>query len=183
MKGGRPRTRSLGETLLRRRLNKEQHQILREAFLRLTDRERSSFREHFGFSKDAYVELDVYDFSTRKRRPSGGMQHILKKFRLEARYLLATHRPKPLKDYVVERVPKSDYERDAWEQRHPDMPFVATRPKKVYFTELPEFAYFDRKFARGDRLTPEQIRDGGGSRYTAQVAEAVVEFLASKHGK
>jgi hypothetical protein len=182
--GGRLRTRTLGEFLLRQKFDtNEQYNALREAVFRLTTREQKFFREYFGIPEH-YLDLTIKDFISHKRKPGAEMGHIIKKFRLEARWLLSSLRPAkptPPKDYVVIRVQRHPSERDAWERRYPDMPFVETRPEKLYIRSIPMYAYFNSMFPRNPRLTAKDIQDLAGAQMTREMAEALLKYLQSTH--
>lgn len=87
---GRPRTLTLAESILRRKLSKEQHGQVREAYARLTIREQRIFKKFFRLDLAwlHYPSMDTKAFVPH-RKPNERMQHILRKFRLVARYLLA----------------------------------------------------------------------------------------------
>lgn len=187
--GGRARTRTLGEFLLRQKFDSsEQYDALREAFFRLRDRERKALKEYFGISPQ-YPELNITDFVLHKRKPGAEMQHIIKKFRLEARWLLSNLRPvriKPPKDYVVIRVLRSEGAREAWERRHPHMPFVATYPKKIYFEQMVSFKHLDQLVSLNPnrQFSVEAVQDTAQSDRVAlseDHAEAFLKYLAFKH--
>lgn len=183
-KGGRPRTRTLGELLLRQPLDRDQHNAIREAVLRLTTREQKWFKEYFGLPQ--YPDLDVMNIVSHKRKPGAEMQHIIQKFRLMARWLISDSRPRrtlPPKDYIVIRIPKDPHEQDAWERRHPNMPFVATRPKKLYFERMHSFRHLDLLLSKNPKrdFSVEAVRDLEGGRITEKAAEALLEYLKFKH--
>ena len=85
-RNGRPRTRTLGEFLLRQKLDADQHLVIREAFFRLTPREESAFKEHFGLQ--GHPEPDEMNFSFPRSKPSAFVRYIIKKLLLIARWLL-----------------------------------------------------------------------------------------------
>jgi hypothetical protein len=93
--GGRPRTTTLAEFILRKKLNAAQHRTAVEGYFQLTPSERYSFKRFFRLDvgqKNLAVELP---FTLNRKdgvRPTNSgphMQHILAKFRLVARYRLA----------------------------------------------------------------------------------------------
>lgn len=182
-KGGRPHTRTLGEYLLRQKLNKDQHSGIREAVFRLTSREQKWFMEYFGLPKH-YPELGTTAFTLHRRKPGAEMQHIIAKFRLMARWLLSEWRSpdrKP-KDYVVIRVPKHEGERKAWERQHPNMPFVATRPEKRFFERMGSFKHLSLLLSKNPNrvFTVEDVKDMDKA-LTTEAAQALLAYLRFKH--
>ena len=181
-KGGRPGSRTLGEHLLRRPLDHEQHDAVDTAFFRLRKEEQKALRAYFELP-DGWMDFKTVDYARHRRKPGPAKQYILRKFRMEARWLMSQS-PRPAKrpkDYVVIRELKNDWEREAWEQRHPDMPFVATRPVRIYVERLPLYEYFKMIFERQPNLTAKEIVDGAGSRMTLQMAEALLKYLKAKY--
>jgi hypothetical protein len=95
-KGGRPRKSTLAEHILRRKLTRDQHQVIAEAFHRLTRTERDAFRKFYGLppgemrkkAMEPYFDPMTTD-GIRANKPNIRMRHILKKFRLMAHYRLA----------------------------------------------------------------------------------------------
>lgn len=106
-RGGRPRQTTLAEHILRRKLTREEHQLVAEGFLRLSLSEQESFRKFFDLERmqttlvgrrgkqklkvAPYFKAHTTD-GIRPSRASKRMQVILRKFRLTARYLLAVGR-------------------------------------------------------------------------------------------
>jgi hypothetical protein len=182
-KGGRPHTRTLGEFLLRQKLNKDQHNAIREAVFRLTSREQKWFKDYFGLPK-YYPELGTTDFTLHRQKPGAEMQHIITKFRLMARYLLSEWRSpaRMPKNYVVIRVPKHAGEREGWEQRHPNMPFVATRPEKRFFKRMGPFKHLSLLLSKNPNrvFTVEDVKDMDKA-LTTEAAEALLAYLRFKH--
>jgi hypothetical protein len=97
--GGRKRTRTLVETIMRRQLSRDQQIELREAFMQLTATEQETFRKFYGLPLRGpkrgkkYVPPPIFYPNTldgvRPTKTGKRMRHILKKFRLIGRYLLA----------------------------------------------------------------------------------------------
>jgi hypothetical protein len=89
---GRKRTRSLGESLLRRKLTGAEHEQIREAFFQLTLAEQESFKRFFfgpeKFWPKHYLEFNTMNVKRGTARPNVKMQYILRKFRLMARWRL-----------------------------------------------------------------------------------------------
>lgn len=89
---GRKRTRTLGESLLRQKLNSREHKVIREAFVQLTLREQETFQTFFFGPKEFwpkhYLELTTMDVKRGTAHPDARMRHILRKFRLVARWQL-----------------------------------------------------------------------------------------------
>jgi hypothetical protein len=90
---GRKRTRTLGEMLLRRKLDAKQHDVIREGFVQLTLKEQESFQKFFFGPKECwpkhYLELSTMDVKRGTAHPDTRMRHILRKFRLVARWQLS----------------------------------------------------------------------------------------------
>ena len=87
---GRPRTRTLGEVILRRRLAPKDYAALNEAWQQLTLSEKDWFAMRYGFPQGKY--RNVPDLRARDYRatgkPSPAMRHILRKLRLVANFEL-----------------------------------------------------------------------------------------------
>jgi hypothetical protein len=98
-KAGRERTRTLGEMLLRRKLNAKEHDVIREGFFKLSPEERVMFKKFFFGHKLSWPENQIggyFDLNIKEKdkfsfptNPSEKMRHILRKFRLEARWRLS----------------------------------------------------------------------------------------------
>jgi len=90
--GGRPRTRTLGEMLLRRSLNKDEHHKVCLAYLDLTKDERRRLNLFF-FGQSWTWPHYAFDWSgatnLRLAQPNEGMRFLLKKLRLMARRRIA----------------------------------------------------------------------------------------------
>jgi hypothetical protein len=97
--GGRERKSTLAEHILRRKLTPKEHEVIREGFLRLTKKEREHFREFFGLplgemrknSVEPYFDPTTVNEGVRPSKSDPRMRHILRKFRLVARWRLAGH--------------------------------------------------------------------------------------------
>lgn len=95
--GGRERQSTLAEFILRRKLTPEQHKVVAEGFFRLTYSERNAFRKFFTLNPGVKIKKDgiepYFDPATkdgvRPTKPTPQMRHILRKFRLIARWRLA----------------------------------------------------------------------------------------------
>ena len=91
---GRKRTRTLGETLLRRKLTSAEHELIREAFFQLHPDEQIVFKKFFFGPKEfwphQYFDLNTTTLRRGTQHPNARMRHILRKFRLVARWRLAT---------------------------------------------------------------------------------------------
>jgi hypothetical protein len=87
---GRPRTRTLGEVLLRRKMDPADYAALKEAFVQLTLTEQDLFRQHYGFARG--WGKNAPDMTTRDYRAasmaSDTMRHVQRKMRLVANYRL-----------------------------------------------------------------------------------------------
>ena len=87
---GRPRTRTLGEVILRRKLAHTDYRALAEAWVQLKNTEKDWFAMRYGFAPGGY--RNAPDLHTRDYRatgkPSAAMRHILRKLRLVANYEL-----------------------------------------------------------------------------------------------
>src|SRR5882762_6957494 len=81
---GRPRTRTLGEVILRRDLAAADYAALDEAWQQLTLSEKDWFAMRYGFAQGRY--RNVPDLRTRDYRvigkPSAAMRHVLRKLRM-----------------------------------------------------------------------------------------------------
>jgi len=107
---GRPRTRTLGEMILRRKLKPQDYSphvtgaALYEAWLTLTPTERAAFNQRYlraqyrtrsekKFRKLFHAQSTFPDFRTKHYNPVGKpsevMSYILRKFRMAARHHLA----------------------------------------------------------------------------------------------
>jgi hypothetical protein len=94
--GGRPRKSTVGEHIMRRKLSRDEHHAIGEAFFRLTRSERDIFRKFYGLPlgekrknrMEPYFDAATVD-GIRANKPNKRMSHILKKFRLMARWRLA----------------------------------------------------------------------------------------------
>jgi hypothetical protein len=83
--GGRPRIYTMTESIMRRKLSASEHHLLREAFLRLTLKEQNTFKKYFRLDER---NPDMASINVPHRNPNPRMKHILRKFRLMARFLL-----------------------------------------------------------------------------------------------
>jgi hypothetical protein len=87
---GRPRSRTLGEVILRRKLAPADYRALGEAWIQLKNTEKDWFAMRYGFKPGGY--RNVPDMRMRDYRAVGkasaAMQHVLRKMRLVARYEL-----------------------------------------------------------------------------------------------
>jgi hypothetical protein len=182
-KGGRPGSRTIGEHLLRRPLDHEQHDAVETAFFRLRKEEQKALRAYFELPNGWLDFKEVKYYTRQRRKPGPAKQYILRKLRMEARWIMSQS-PRPAKrpkDYVVIRELKDDWEREAWEQQHPDMPFVATRPVRIYVERSPYYDYFKMIFERHPNLTEKEILATAGARMTPQIAEAILKYLKAKY--
>ena len=87
---GRPRTRTLGEVILRRKLAPKDYAALAEAWVQLSLSEKDWFAMRYGFAQGKYC--NVPDLRTRDYaavgKPGPAMRHVLRKLRLVANYEL-----------------------------------------------------------------------------------------------
>lgn len=173
--GGRPSTRTLLERILNRKVTADEHSAFRDKVLC-----------HVLLGEQQYI---TNFFQTDwEGTPTVSWRGLPQKVRQAIRHVKAVSkiyswkpRVKPVKDYVVIRVPKSELERQVWEQRHPDMPFVETRPKKIYINNLPSYTYFESIFPHHPNLSEDEILAEGGSRWTREMAAALLKYLKSTH--
>lgn len=175
--GGRPSTRTLIERVLNRRVTPEEWKNIQTYVM------RRILLGHQDFIP-SYFECDWDDVPRKSWRglPLQVRQSI-RHLKAVTKIFLPKFRPKPPKDYVVIRVPKLPGRREAWERRHPDMPFVATEPQKVPFTSLFNYAWFDRKFANGVELDEADILRNGEGKITREQATALLKYLKFKYAK
>jgi hypothetical protein len=175
--GGRPAAeRTLLERILNRKLTAEEHaSFCDEALYYVLMVEQEYITKFFQTHWTGIPQVPWRSAKPQKVRQA--IKHVI----AVSKIYYWKPRVKPVKDYVVIRVPKSDFERQVWEQRHPNMPFVMTRPKKVYIKDLPNFTYLENVFARHPNLTEKEIIDSGGSRWTREHAVAFLKYLIAKN--
>jgi len=89
---------------------------------------------------------------------------------------------RPPKNYVVVRIPKQPGEQKAWELRYPDMPFVLTRPKKVYFESTPCCRHLARLLSLKPsyKFSADDVKESGCGYLNNEMAEALLEYLRFK---
>lgn len=182
--GGRPRNRTLGETILRRKLTDSQGKAIDEAYMQLTATEKELFRNHYTLPKNPHLDTDKFTPQTRKLNQT--MQHVLRKFRLIARHELRhAPKPRPQKPYVVVYGNRSDAEQASWARRHPDGPPCPPLPTRVYYRKMETYIYYDRILATNPayELTEKDIMDDGGGRVTEKIAEHILKDLRLKYPK
>jgi hypothetical protein len=174
-KGGRPSTSTLLERILKRNVTPDEMKTFRAQVLRHIPLEEQDTITNF--FQAGWTEIPTVSWRGLPLRVRQAIRHV----KAAAKIYPWRPRLKPPKDYVVVRVSKHPGERDVWERRHPNMPFVSTRPKKLYIKNIPDFAYFNSVFARNQHLTAKDIQDTGGGRMTREVAEALLKYLKSTH--
>lgn len=185
-KGGRKRTRTLAEFLLRRRIPPEQYATIDEAFhsLTLTYPERDKLKNYFAVDRTAN-SINLREFSAPDKKPTKDVQHVIKKFRLEAEYRMrksGRRRLPLLRPYVVLRENRSPREQAEWERQHPDIP-CPPQAKRVYYRTLPCYRYYDFLFSKNPslNLTAKAICQEQGAQMLEKIAEALLADLRQKH--
>jgi hypothetical protein len=191
-KGGRKRTRTLAEFLLRRRIADYQRQAVTRAIndtlsgFGLSEHE---FLAYFGCWDDDDEEEALGDempHATNFKRPPGRIrQDILvavRVFRVLANQeLKKLGSPKPPRDYVVRYVPKEHWEQEDWERTHPDGPPCPPRRERVYFKSMRAYITLKLRLSRNpDYFIPSahNMYDEFGSQVAdPKVAEAIADSL------
>lgn len=177
--GGRPSTRTLLERILNRKVTQGEYLSFRHKVLRwiLYD-EQQRITDHFHAD---WMEIPTVS----GRRTPLSVRQAIRHVKAAAKIYRwrPSARPKAPNEYVLIRVPKSEGERNAWERRHPDMPFVMTRPQKLPISSLPDYAWFDQKFAMGVDLDVDDILRNCEGKITRETAVAIVKHLKFKHAK
>ncbi len=179
--GGRKRNRTLGETLLRRKLNPTDGKAIDEAYMQLTMREQEKFRKYFGLPNNPH--LDASDFASPTRKPAPEMQHIFRKFRLVARHLLLrSPAPRPRKPYVIgmsNARPKSRSVGNGSIQPCHALPgrneFTLRKPSCYRFLDLLLSKNPNRSF------TLEDVKANDVGHFSDKVYEAVLDELRFKY--
>lgn len=176
-RGGRPSTRTLIERVLNRRVTpNEWEQLQKTVFRRI-------LLGHQDFIP-AYFECNWNDIPQKAWRGlPRAVRQAIRQVKALTKIFQPKFRPKPIKNYIVIRVPKRDGEREDWEQRHPDMPFVATRPQKVHFKNIFNYAWFKRKVENGVALDEADILRNGEGKITREQATALLKYLKFKYPK
>jgi len=176
-RGGRPTTSTLLERILKRNVTPEEWLVFRAKVLpHVLAGEQQIVTKYF---QAEWMEIPTVSWRGLPTQVRQAIRHI----KAVAKIYPWRPRTQPPKDYVVIRVEKHPHEKKLWERRHPNMPFVMTRPKKIPITSIPYYAYFNSLFIRHPRLTEEEIQQGGGSRMTREVAKALLKHLRFKHAK
>ncbi len=176
--GGRPSTRTLIERVLNRRIDADAwKQIRAKLFRYILVMEQEAV--------PAFFECEWNDIPCKSWR--GLPQYVrqaIRHIKAAAKiYLPKQFKVKPIKDYIVVRVPKVPGSRERWEHLHPDMPFVATYPQKIPMKMIFNYEWFDRQFARGVTLDEADILRNGEGKITREHAVALLKYLKFKYAK
>jgi hypothetical protein len=176
--GGRPTSRTLIERILKRPVPPEEWKRIERHVLSLILLGHQQLVTDF-FNCD-WNEIPTRSWRGLPERVRLTIRHIKAATRI---YLPKARPTKPPKDYVVIRVQKLPHEREQWARRYPDMPFVATRPRKIPMREIFNYAWFDRKFAQGAELDQDDVIRNGEGKITREVAVALLKYLKFKYAK
>jgi hypothetical protein len=175
--GGRPSTRTLIERVLDHPVTPDEWKRIREkVFTRILVGHQQLLPDFFDCD---WNETPRRSWRSLPRQVRQMIRHI----KATAKIFLPKTRLKPPKDYVVVRVEKHPGEREAWERRYPDMPFVMTRPKKIPISTIMNYDWFDRKFAHGVDLDEDDILRNCEGNITRETAVALLKHLKFKHAR
>jgi hypothetical protein len=172
LRGGRPKTRTLAERLLRRRIPEKQYALVDAAFrFALNSDERAELLAHFW--TDSLHTLD-YSWS-----PPGPVSGCVRKF------FVGADRRLP-KNYVVIWRGVTQHEEDAWnaqmeaKYRHrpgspPPCPEV--RRKRVSLSRHPCLHDATFYLSRKPDISAQELSEACGARVPLNVAEALLRFI------
>jgi hypothetical protein len=186
LKGGRRRTRTLAEYMLRRRIADYQRECVTRAFdetcLRYGLR-RNELRAYFRVEDDYEGSRDDIPHTTDFKRPRGRIRQdvllMVRIFRLLANEEL--RKLKPPRDYVVVYEPRNLSTQQVWEQHHPEGPPCPPRPRRIYFKKTDAYSVLAMRLSRSPSYpipSAAQLYEEFGSEVSqAKVRKAIVEAL------
>lgn len=176
--GGRKPTRTLLERLLGKKVPKDQHKSVAEAYAQLIEAEKRDLLAHFRV-EDVDDPLHTNQWSARSRRIPKRIAHIIAKFKVEVKY---RSKPSPLpKPYIVEWEQRSPGWQEDWNRRKGDSGLPPPRfRQKTHFENLQGIQWFEADLRRGHPLTVEEMMKTGGSQWNRKRAEGALAYLIAK---